>query len=65
MTMKVGIVLVLVTISFSQRINLNSASIENMQSLDISNEKIDNIIDYRNRFGNIQNIYELLKINPN
>ena len=62
MTMKVGIVLVLVTISFSQRINLNSASIENMQSLDISNEKIYNIIDYRNRSGNIQNIYELLKI---
>ena len=58
----VGIALLLISLSFSQRVNLNSASIEDMQSLDISNEKIDSIIDYRNRYGNIHNIYELLKI---
>ena len=58
------IILIMLTLCSSQKINLNSASIEKLYSLDLSDDKIESIIDYRNRSGNIHNIYELLEI-PN
>ena len=62
MIWKVNIMLLLITISFSQRINLNSTSIEEMQTLDLTLEQIENIVTFRKRSGQINSIYELLSI---
>ena len=51
--------LLLITISFSQRINLNSTSIGEMQTLDLTLEQIENIVTFRERSGQINSIYEL------
>ena len=47
---------------FSQKINLNFATIEEMHILDLTINQVESIMDYRNRSGYITNIYDLLKI---
>ena len=47
---------------FPQKINLNSATIEEMQLLDLTDRQIESIIEYQNHTGNIHDIYELLQI---
>ena len=56
------IILSLLSFGFSQRVNLNSASIEEMSSLDLTNDQIEGIMDHRNRSGEFNSIYELLNI---
>ena len=55
-------IFILLTVLFCQKINLNSATIDEMYLLNLTDKQIENIIDYRNRSGNITNIYDLLKI---
>ena len=61
MTRQCLIIFILFSLGFSQKIDLNSATIEELYSLDLTINQIESIIEYRNRSGNIHNIYELLK----
>ena len=56
------IIFVMLTLCLPQKINLNSTSIEKLDTLDLTVSQIESIIDYRNRSDNIHNIYELLEI---
>ncbi len=49
-------------VAFNQKINLNSASMEKLHTLNLTFSQIESIIDYRNQTGNIHDIYELLQI---
>ena len=52
------------SIVFSQKINLNYADIYDLSALNISKEKIEHIVKYREKHGDFISIYELLQI-PN
>ena len=56
------IILMLAALGYSQKINLNSATLEELQSLELTDNQIEGIIDYRLRTGYIRNIYDLLVI---
>ena len=56
------IFVIISTLSFSQRINLNSADKNELLKLDISSNKIEKIIQYREKYGYINFIYDLLKV---
>ncbi len=62
MTRQCLIIFIFFNLGFSQKINLNSATIEELYSLDLTINKVEDIIDYRNRTGYIHDIYELLQI---
>ncbi len=51
-----------ITISNGQKINLNTDDLSKMHTLDLSIDQINEIIDYRERTGKIDDIYELLAI---
>ena len=55
---------VLYSIVFSQKININYANTNELSTLNISKEKIEHIIKYREKHGYLVSIYELLQI-PN
>ena len=59
---QVTLILLMLALGFSQKINLNSATWEEMQSLDLTDDQIESIVDYRERSGYIRNIYDLLNI---
>ena len=59
---QVIIIILMLTLGYSQKINLNSATFEELQSLELNNNQIESIIDYRLRTGYIRNIYDLLVI---
>ena len=44
-------------VAFTQKINLNSASMEKLYTLNLTAEQIESLIDYRNQTGNIHDIY--------
>ena len=52
----------MLTLGFAQKINLNSATHEDLQSLDLSDGQIEKILDHRSRSGYIRNIYDLMQI---
>ena len=52
----------MLALGYSQKINLNSATLEELQSLELTYKQIESIIDYRLRKGYISNIYDLLVI---
>ncbi len=56
------IIIIILSLCFSQKMNLNSATTEELYSLDLTMYKIERIIEYRNQAGNIHDIYELLEI---
>jgi len=58
---QVAIILLILTMGYSQKINLNTATLEELQSLFLTDEQIESILDYRSRSGYIHNIYDLLK----
>ena len=62
MMRKLLISIIILSLCFSQKINLNSATIEEMHMLDLTIDQIERIIEYRNQAGNIHDIYELLEI---
>jgi hypothetical protein len=49
-------------LGFSQKINLNSATLEELQILELTDDQIESILDYRSRSGYIHNIYDLLNL---
>ena len=59
---QVTIIILMLTLGYSQKINLNSATLEELQSLKLTDNQIESIIDYRIRKGYIRNIYDLLVI---
>ena len=60
---KVTIILFLLcSITFSQKINLNYANSNDLSILNISKEKIEHIINYREKYGFFSSIYDLLQI---
>ncbi len=59
---QVTIIILMLTLGYSQKINLNSATLEELQSLELTDNQIESIIDYRLRNGYIRNIYDLLVI---
>ena len=59
---QVAIIILMLALGYSQKINLNSATLEELQSLELNNNQIESIIDYRLRTGYIRNIYDLLVI---
>ena len=60
---KVTIILFLLcSITFSQKINLNYADSNDLSILNISKEKIEYIIKYREKYGFFSSIYDLLQI---
>ena len=59
---QVTIIILMLTLGYSQKINLNSATLEELQSLELTDKQIESIIDYRLRTGYIRNIYDLLVI---
>jgi len=52
----------MLALGFSQKINLNSATRKELQSLELTDKQIEIIIDYRLRTGYVRNIYDLLLI---
>ena len=56
------ILIMVITISNGQKINLNTDDLSKMHTLDLSIDQINEIIDYRERTGKIDDIYELLAI---
>ena len=58
----VTIIILMLSLGYSQKINLNSATLEELQSLELTDNQIESIIDYRLRTGYIRNIYDLLVI---
>ena len=56
------IILILLTLGYSQKINLNSATLEELQFLELTDEQIESILDYQSRSGYIHNIYDLLNL---
>ena len=62
MTRQCLIIFILFSLGFSQKINLNSATIEELYSLGFTINQVEGIIEYRNRTGYFHNIYEPLKI---
>ena len=62
MNRQLFIIIIMLTFCFSQRLNLNSVSIEEMDNLNLTNEQMESIIQYRKQTGNIANIYDLLNI---
>ena len=50
------------TLIFSQKINLNSSTHEELYSLGLTINQVEGIIEYQNRSGNIHDIYKLLEI---
>ena len=62
MTRQCLIIFILFSLVFSQKINLNSATIEELYSLGFTINQVEGIIEYRNRTGYFHNIYEPLKI---
>ena len=56
------IIFILIAMGFSQKINLNSATNEELHALGLSIKKVEGIIEYRKRAGNIHDIYQLLEI---
>ena len=60
---KVTIILFLLcSITFSQKTNLNYADSNDLSILNISKEKIEYIIKYREKYGFFSSIYDLLQI---
>ena len=59
---QITIILIMLTFTFSQKINLNTATLEELQSLFLTDDQIKSILDYRDRSGYIRNIYDLLNI---
>ena len=57
MKRQITIILIILTLGFSQRINLNSATLEEFQSLELTDDQIESILDYRIQLGYIHNIY--------
>ena len=62
MKRQITIILIILTLGFSQKINLNSATLEELQILELTDDQIESILDYRSRSGYIRNIYDLLVI---
>ena len=62
MMRQINIILIILTFAFSQKINLNSANMEELQTLFLTDEQIESILDYRSRSGYIHNIYDLLNL---
>ena len=62
MKRQITIILIILTLGFSQKINLNSATLEELQILELTDDQIACILDYRSRSGYIHNIYDLLNI---
>ena len=58
------IIITLTSIGLTQKINLNDDDLNKMNTLSLSIEQLNAIIEYRQRVGNIYDIYELLTI-PN
>ena len=46
---QVTIIILMLTLGYSQKINLNSATLEELQSLELTDNQIESIIDYRLR----------------
>ena len=59
---QVTIIILMLSLGYSQKINLNSATFEELQILELNDSQIESIIDYRIRIGYISNIYDLLVI---
>ena len=57
-------IIIITSIGFTQKINLNNDNLDKIYNLNLSIEQINEIINYRNHVGTIYNIYELLSI-PN
>ena len=53
------IIIFFLTLTFSQKINLNLATIEDLKTLNININKAYDIINYRETVGNIENLYQL------
>ena len=62
MKRQITIILIILTLVFSQKINLNSATLEELQILELTDDQIESILDYRSRSGYIHNIYDLLNL---
>ena len=62
MKQQITIILLILTLGFSQKINLNSATLEELQILELTDDQIESILDYRSRSGYIHNIYDLLNL---
>ena len=62
MKQQITIILIILTLGFSQKINLNSATLEELQILELTDDQIESILDYRSRSGYIHNIYDLLNL---
>ncbi|SVB94790.1 uncharacterized protein METZ01_LOCUS247644, partial [marine metagenome] len=54
----------MISFVFSQKINLNTDNLDALKSLDLTNNQINEIINYRNNIGQINTIYELM-VMPN
>ena len=59
---KITFILFIINLSFSQKINLNSATLEEIQSLNLTEIQIESIVGYREQSGYISNIYNLINI---
>ena len=57
---QVAIIILMLALGYSQKINLNSATLEELQSLALTDNQIEGIIDYRLLTGYIRNLYDLL-----
>ena len=62
MIYKILYILVSINIIFSQKINLNVATMDELNSLNLTKKQINAIINYRNKIGNIYEVYDLLSI---
>ena len=62
MKRQITIILIILTLGFSQKINLNSATLEELHILELTDDQIESILDYRSRSGYIHNIYDLLNL---
>ena len=59
---KIIILIILLTFCFPNKININTANIDELSNLELNKIQIQDIINYKYKFGDFDNIYELNNI---
>ncbi len=62
MIQKLLAVILLISVLFSEKINLNNASSPQLESVGFTPSEISDILDYRRQVGYFKTIYDLLSI---
>ena len=62
MIQKLLAVVALTTFLFSEKINLNNASFSQLELIGFTSSEISNILEYRERVGYFETIYDLLAV---